>query len=737
MERVSRFRAILLLVLFAFILVLFSGRLFVLQIIETDGNTDNTQTYTTLTTVRAARGDILDRNGNVLVGNRASYDLVFNHYVIDSYPQRNEALYRLVQTSRELGVEYFDHFPVTRKPPFDYTLTELNSSWQNHFQSFMVYWGLDSDISAPLLVEKMRDRYNIPETWSDEDARAVVGFLYEFDLRGISNLPTYTFLEDVDDDDLSALLELNTPGLMVESSTVREYHTKYAAHVIGYLGGMSSDQWEEFKKQDYSMDALVGQTGFEMAFEEYLHGIDGTRVDIVNKDGATVDQFWAIETVDGKQITKEPVAGNNVETTLDITLQQIVEEALDEVMHKIIDPAWNTEEGENTGLDAEGAAVIVMECKTGNILACASYPTYNLATMLDDWKEINEDPMKPLFNRAYGAEYPPGSTFKMCTLIAAMENRVKNKGGVKPVGSWVLDPGELIRDEGVYSKYEGFAPTCLLWTSSRACHRAPGGGDIDGSWALCYSCNYFFYELGDRLTWEMVADTAQALGLGVPTGIELIEKPGALNTPDQKRKVYGSGINGNFAAGDRILGAIGQGENRFTPMQLAVYASTLANKGTRMKATFLSRVVSSDYRTLIFENQPEVVSQLEMQSTTVSTYFDGMRKVITQAGGTAQKYFGGYADQIQDEDGVWPMKNEIIVYAKTGTAEHASGGSDHGIFVCFSHRAGETEPDLAIAIFGEKVAHGSSLAPIAEQVIMAYYEMTAASEVTAFENQAG
>ncbi len=737
MERMSRFRAVLLLVLFAFVLVLFAGRLFVLQIIETKGDTDNTQTYTTLTTVRAARGDILDRNGNVLVGNRASYDLVFNHYVTKSYPERNEALYRLVKKCEELNVTYNDHFPVTRDEPFDYILTEMNASWQNHFQSFMVDRGLDSDISAPLLVEKMRDRYDIPETWSNKDARAVIGFLYEFDLRGISNLPTYTFLEDVSDENLSAILELNTPGLMVESSTVREYHTKYAAHVLGYLGGMTDSQWKEFQKQDYSMDALVGQTGFEMAFEEYLHGIDGTRVDIVNKDGATVDQFWARTTVDGKTVIKSPVAGNNVETTLDIGLQQITEEALDEVMHNIVDPSWNTEVGENTGLDAEGAAAIVIECKTGNILACASYPTYDLSTMLDNWKEINEDPMKPLFNRAYGAEYPPGSTFKMCTLIAAMENRVQNENSFKPVGSWILEPGELIRDEGVYTEYEGFYPTCLLWTSARACHRAPGGGDIDGAWALCYSCNYFFYALGDRMLWEMVAETAQGLGLGVPTGIELLEKPGALNTPEQKRKVYGSGVNGNFAAGDRILGAIGQGENRFTPMQLAVYASTLANKGTRMKATFLSRVVSSDYRTLIKENQPEIVNQMELQSTTINTYYDGMRKVITQAGGTAQKYFGGYADQIQDADGVWPLKNEVIVYAKTGTAEHASGGSDHGAFVCFAHRADETEPDVAIAIFGEKVAHGSSLAPIAEKILMAYYEMTAATEVTAFENQAG
>ncbi len=730
MERISRFRAVLFFVLFAFILMLFSVRLFVLQIIETDGNTDNTQTYTTLTTVRAARGDILDRNGNVLVGNRASYDLVFNHYVIKSNPRTNESLYALVQKCKELNITYNDHFPVTKQRPFEYTLTQFNTSWQNHFQLFMMDISLDSDITAPLLVEKMRDRYDIPVDWSDEDARAVIGFRYEFDLRGITNLPTYTFLEDVSDAQLSAILELNTPGLMVESSTVREYHTKYAAHVLGYLGGMSTQQWEEFKKEGYSMDALVGQTGFELAFEDYPHGIDGTRVDIVNREGAIIEQYYAREKNEkGEIVLKEPVAGNNVETTLDIKIQQVAEDALEDVMLWAINPELNikAQTSDKEGQDAQGAAVIVMECKTGNILACASYPTFDLANMMDTqvWAEINKNELNPLFNRAFGAEYPPGSTYKMCTLISAMENYSSEKKDM------ILKYGETIVDKGVFTKYDGFAPTCLAWTSKpRYTH-----GEIDGTLALCYSCNYFFYELGSLNNEENMADTAEALGLGVPTGIELIEKTGRVNTAEVKKQVYGnSGINSSFTAGDRVLGAIGQGENRFTPLQLCVYVSTLANRGTRMKATFLSRVVSSDYRTLIKENKPQIMNQMEMAGTTIETYWQGMRKVVKTPGGTADAYFGGPDDLLPDR---WPMAEEVVVYAKTGTAEHASGGSDHGAFVCFAHRADETEPDIAIALFGEKIAHGSSLAPVAEQILMAYYEMNAASEVTAFENQAG
>ena len=713
MERISRFRAIILLVLFSLILALFAVKLFDLQIIETDGNTDNIAKYTTITTVRAARGDILDRNGNVLVGNRASYDLVFNHYVIKSYGQTNEALYTLVKKCQELNIEYNDHFPVSKTRPFEYTLNDFATSWQTHFQSFMVDRELDSDITAPLLIQKLRSRYKIPEEWSDEDARAVIGIRYEFDLRGISNLPTYTFIEDVSDDDLSAILELNTPGLMVESSTVREYHTKYGAHILGYMGGMDADDWAKYGDLGYSMDAYIGQSGFEEAFEDYLHGIDGQRVDVVSRDGTIVEQFYRVDQKTGNVYT--PIAGNNVETTIDIELQGIAEDSLERVMKEITDPERRTAKDDGAGLDAEGAAVVVMKVKTGEILACASYPSFNLATMNQDWAKIEEDPMKPFFNRAFGAYYAPGSAFKMCTLVAAMENRDK-------YGNLLYTPGEIITDKGVFTKYAGFSPTCLIWSSN------PGAthGDVDATAALKVSCNYFFYELGSRMTIDMLDETAKGFGLGEPTGIELTEKTGWRTNAESKKATYGeTGVDSQITAGDRVLAAIGQAENRFTPLQLCVYASTLANQGTRMKATFLSRVVSSDYNSLIMENSPQIMSQMEISSTTYNTYIEGMRKVITEYGGTACKYFGGN----QDLD---PFP--VAVCAKTGTAQHSSGGSDHGSFVCF---APMEDPEIAVAIYGEKAAHGSSLAPVAEDVLRAYFAMEAASEVTAFENQVG
>lgn len=709
MERITRFRSYVLLGIFGFILFAFATKLFSLQIIETKGNTDNATTYRTITTVRAARGDILDRNGNVLVGNRASYDLVFNHYVIKSADDRNQYLYNLLKKCEELGVAHNDHFPITATRPFQYTLDSYNTSWQGYYHNFMVDWGLDPDITAPLLVEKMRERYKLPEEWTDEEARGVIGLRYEFDLRGVTYLPNYVFIKDVSSEDLSAILELNTPGLMVESSTVREYHTTYGAHVLGYMGGMDDDDWAKYKPQGYSMDAYIGQSGFEEAFEEYLHGIDGSRLDVVSKDGAIVEQYY----LEGK----EPVAGNNVETTIDITLQKIAEDSLAEVMKNLVDPEINTEEGENTGRDAEGAAVVVMKVKTGEILACASYPSYDLAHITDQevWDTIMNDPKKPFFNRAFGAAYAPGSTYKMCTLTAAMEHEYD-------AGGRILNYMETIRDKGRFDEPDmaNFHPTCLLYTS------VPGAthGEIDATDALKVSCNYFFYQLGYRMRWQMMEETAKGFGLGEPTGIELEEKIGWRANPDSKAASY-TGPDARWSAGDRVLMAIGQSENRFTPLQLCVYACTLANRGTRYRATFLNRVASSDYRTLIKQNQPEIVSKMEISYDTYEMYVNGMRKVITDVGGTANKYFGGH-ETIK----TFPVK----VCAKTGTAEHASGGSDHGAFICF---APMENPEIAVAIYGEKVAHGSSLAPVAEQILEAYFEMEAASDVFTYENQVG
>ena len=708
MERLTRARAIALLLIFVTILTLYSARLFNLQIIETDGNTDNTDVYVTQTRVKAARGDILDRNGNILVGNRASYDLVFNHYVITSSDNTNDSLMKLIQKTRELGITYLDHFPVTKDRPFEYTLTEYTTAWQGYFQSYLRDRSIDSDITAPLLMQRMRERYKIPEEWSDVDARAVIGLRYEFDLRGVVNLSNYVFMEDVSDEHLSALLELNTPGLMVAASTVREYHTRYAAHILGTMGAMDQKQWLKVKEAyengtgpEYYMDAQIGQSGFEAAFESYLHGVDGLRRDVVDKNGAIISQ----EYYEGK----EPKAGNNVETTIDINLQIIAEDALANIIDWLKNPedSKTDKNQELTGRDVEGAAVVVMKVKTGEILACASYPTYNPITYNQDYEEILKMDFDPLFNRAFHATYAPGSSFKMVTLYAAME-----LGGGQ-IGR-LFEYGETIDTQGKYRRYEdqGFAPACLRWNAYGRVH-----GVIDAAKALEVSCNYFFYYLSDWfISGATLDEAAKGFGLGEKTGIELDEAVGMRANAETKAKLY-KGAMASWGVGDKLNASIGQSENRLTPLQLCVYVATVANKGVRMKATFLNRVVASDYQTLVYQNEPVVASTLKMSNATYGTIVQGMKQVITGELGTARTTMRG---------------TSVEVAAKTGTAETGRLGSDDGSFVCF---APVDDPEIAIAVFGEKAAHGSTLGLVAKDIIEYYFYQAQASAVNTYENQ--
>ena len=703
MERITRLRVTVLLTLFFLLIGFFALKLYDLQIIQTGGDTDNVKKFYTVTRVKAARGDILDRNGNVLVTNRASYDMVFNHFVILSNGNANEHLLKLVQLCREMGISYNEHFPITMDAPFQYTLSEVGAAGKSHFQAYLpvVAGGLDSDITAPVLMRTLRDYYDIPAHWSDADARAVIGLRYELRLRqDITNLPNYVFMDDVNNEELAAILELGVPGLNTEESMVRVYNTEYGAHILGYIGAITADQWQDIykEKEGYQMDALVGQSGLEEAFEEYLHGIDGYRVDVVTADGTLIQQYYQRDQETGEEY--RPIAGKNVELTIDLDMQTTAEEQLEALITELRNtPDENPDDDEiPDGADAEGGSVVVMDVKTGQILACASYPTYNLSTFREDYSELAQDPLAPMFNRALMATYAPGSTYKMNMVIAG-------------INSGVISSSTKITDQGVYRKYPGFNPKCLTWTTSGRTH-----GHIDAAQALCVSCNYFFYHLADneRLDWNVVDATAKALGLGEPTGVELFEYTGYRANAETKKKLHtAEGTSGWYPA-DQITASIGQSDNKFTPMQLCVYTSTLANRGTRYKATFLNRVVSSDYTSLEYVNEPVVVSQFEISNDAYYAYTKGMRDVALT--GTARSILKNYP---------------IPVAAKTGTAE-TDNGSDNGAFVCY---APYDDPEIAIVVYGEKAGHGRTMGQIAKALLDTYFEDQIVSNPNPGENQ--
>lgn len=700
MERITRVRAAAMLLLFALLLTGYSIHMYSLQILGNGDVVQNSSTLTYYTTVKAARGDILDRNGNVLVSNRASYNLVFTNFVLMSSENPNQSLLRLAELCQGKNIAYNDHFPVSTQKPYEYIHDQFGSEWKDYFQSYLTEMQIDSDISATLLINRLRSYYKLPEEWTDEQARSVLGLRYELALRtDITNLPAYVLIEDVSDDDLNTIMELNIPGLEAEVSTVREYNTKYAPHILGSMKRIGAEEWPEYKDKGYSMDAEIGASGLERAFEDYLHGTDGQLVRTVDKNGNVIREYYS----------KLPVAGHNVEITLDLDLQKIAEDSL-EYYIKNLQATGGIDEGTGMGSDASRGSVVAVEVGTGKVLACASYPSYDLTRFREPeyFKQLNEDEDKPMYNRALLAAYPPGSTYKMVTATAGMENDK-------------ISRYTEILTKGIYTKYDAEnGPMCLIYSRTHRTH-----GSINVSQALSVSCNWFFYEVGDMLTSEQLDETAKNFGLGEPTGVELYEEVGHRANPETKAEIF-QGSDANWYPGDKILAAIGQSENRFTPMQLASYTATLAAKGTRYACTFLNRVVSADYSTLVKEQQPQVLSTVQMSADTVGGIFKGMND--TTHTGTATYYYATGPD-------AWYKKHkDIEVCAKTGTAEHGSGGSPHGSFVCF---APQDNPEIAIAVYIEKAGQGGYGANIANAIMDAYFTVDDTSDTIIYENRVG
>ena len=674
------FRVGVLILLIAVMSGIFGVRLYDVQVTQAS-QVDHTPSgsHTYRTRVTAARGEILDRNGKVLIGNRASYNLTLIYAIVFSAENPNENLRKLTNLCNELGLEMTDHFPVTMEKPYTYTTDEYSSTWNSYFKTFLDERGWDSDISAPQLIRRLKDTYHLPADWTEEEARRVISIRYELDLRRWTSLPTYVLLNDVDSVSLAAITELNIPGVNVETSTVRQYNTTYAAHILGRIGLMNAEEYEIYKEKDYAMDAYVGKEGLERAFEDDLHGTDGLRVTTISADGTVLEEYY-------KTI---PQAGKNIELTIDIDLQKVSEDALKAHILSL---------REDDG-DAEGGAVVVQQVKTGQILACASYPTFDPATYSQKYNELLETDFAPLYNRALQAAYPPGSTYKMVTTIASIDSGT--------IGRWVE-----IEDKGIYRRFEdvGYTPRCMLYTTAGATH-----GYVNAMEALAVSCNYYFYEVGYQTGITKIDEVAKALGLGEATGVELDESVGRRANAETKKLLYSKGYDGWYDA-DTVAAAIGQSENRFTPMQLACYTSALANHGTRYKATFLQRVLSSDYSELLYESTPVVASQLNISDEAYAAYTEGMRLSVTWANGTSHYYLGDY---------------DVAVCAKTGTAEHGGNGSDNAAYVLY---APADDPQIAIAVYVEKGTPGSRLAKVARAILDAYFSTSSNVDTVPAEN---
>lgn len=632
-----------------------------------NGGAQKTTLYTRI--IPAARGEILDRYGRKLVANRISYQLTFD-YLLWSKSRQNDVLMALTELCGSYGLTYEDHLPLTADGTAYQTDRSGEDAMDKRLNQFLQAQKWAETMEPAELFQKLCQRYRIDETLTAETARTIAGIRFDLETGRFSTLEPFVFLKEIPLELAICIGERadDLPGVRAETTYQREYQTIYAAHTLGHLGLINADEYAELADQGYRSNDRVGRDGAEKAFESDLHGRAGYEKLRLTADGHVVDVLE----------DRPAEAGSNVMLTIDIRLQAAVERALAEQIELMV--AEGVEDPEKPQ-DVAGGAAVVIDIATGDVLAEASYPTYDLSRFNELFNELNADERTPMLNRAVSGIYSPGSIFKMVTSVAGLE-----------LG--IITPETVIEDTGVYRFYQDYQPSCWLYSASRMTH-----GDETVVTALRDSCNIFFFDVGRRIGIEQLAEYARAFGFGEYTGIELSgESRGYVASPESKRKLEGR----PWVNGDTLAAAIGQSSNLFTPLQMANYIATLANGGTRYETHLLKYVCASDYSSVLSATQSVIAGRVEMSEQTYQTVMEGMSEVTEN--GTAAGAFKNY---------------RIHVGGKTGSAQ-VSSGTANSVFAAF---APFDEPEIAVVVVVEHGGSGNRIAPIARSIFDAYFAL--------------
>lgn len=653
-------RVMILLGVFGAFLLLFGAVLYDAQILHgSENRARSISSNATSEVVPASRGIITDRNGKVLVSNRLAYTLVFDRSGFTDDASLNDAILRLIRLCQETGTAWNDTLPIAQTGSFLRCTNDRSESFTQYLEKNK----LTATAAGRQLIAEMRALYHVDESLSEKDARLVIGVRYELHSRD-----SYTFAEDVSSEVLSLITDGRYEGVSIRTASARVYNTTLAAHILGTIGPIWQEEWSSNEKtgyvgyadKGYSMNDLVGKDGVEKAFEEYLRDTDGRRLITTDEDGKLTGELY----------TREPQPGGTVALTLDIDLQADVERALAQTITGMIDEDSNE----------RGGAAAVVSVGSGEVLALASYPTYDLSTFNEDYEDLVADERLPMFNRATQGTYAPGSTFKMCTAVAALE-------------SGIITPSSIIQDRGIYTYYRDPQPMCWVYRQGGSTH-----GRINVTQAITVSCNYFFYEVG-RLTGIRTLDSyASQFGLGQSTGIEIGDSSGVLASPE-----WADSHNREWTDGQTITAAIGQSYNLFTPLQLANYIATLVGDGEHYQAHLLKNVKEYDNSRLLYVYDDEPLNTVEMSDSTVEAVTKGMHELTVS---------GGVAFAFQD--------CVVSAGAKTGSAQV---GTDiaNGVFVAY---APYEDPEIAVAIVIEKGGSGAALATAAVEIINSWFSHT-------------
>lgn len=654
-------------------------QLFNLQIVHGAEYREESNTRLTReTTLEAARGEILDRTGTALVTNSTKFSVELYKTKIDNN-ELNNSILNIVNLLEKYQVEYVNSFPISIDP-FEFTISdETLTNWKETYD-------LDEDVSAEEAFYDFKERYEIQNT-DIADIRKIIAIRYEITTTGYSSTRALTIAEDIPRGAVAEFSESsdNFLGINIVTEPVREYTSgTLASHILGYASTISAKEYAT-RKDTYDQNDIIGKTGIEYVFEEYLKGQDGTKQIDMAVDGTITSEYTS----------EEAIAGSDVVLTIDANLQKVTEEALEANIKKIASGGFGKAYNTNAG------SCVVMNVKTGEILAMASYPNYDPADFVggistEKWNQYNTDSAKPLMNKAVQNSYEPGSIFKMVTAIAGLE-------------SGAITTTEKINDTGIYSKYGEKWP-CWYYTDY---HR--GHGYLNVSQAIERSCNYFFYETGDRMGIETLAKYARYFGLGQKTGVELAsEASGAMATPE-----YAETVGVTWTKGQTINASIGQGLDNFSPLQMAKYISMLANGGQDIDVTIVKSIIKPDGTEASRKEINDFVNQklglvdeenedITISQKTMNAVLEGMRSVTTDETGTAYSRFQDFG---------------IAVGGKTGSAESYDDNGNEIVNAWFAGFAPYDDPEIAVVVMVENGGHGNYTAEAVVEIMEEYFGM--------------
>lgn len=676
-ERKTAIRRMRVLVAAACILMLLYGlRLIFLQLVNGDDfKSQATNTTDYKFTVTAARGDIVDSRGERIATSVTGYNVVLNKLLMGD-EDLDGMLQKIVELLRANGESWNDTLLISQPDAagnYTFTAEEGSTRDQKALAAMKDNLGLQQYATANDVMEKLVEDYDLtsyPLSWQ----RTLGGIHYEMQLQAFSNVNNFIMAENVSEATVATIKEhsLSLPGVEIVETSTRSYEqSTVLPHVLGRVGKITAEKWKvtdengqttyPLREKGYNMNDIIGISGLESAYEDELRGKDGVETITRNSDGVIVDTA----------LTTVPEPGHTVQLTIDSRFQKAVDKALAENID-MINRVYNT-----GSMKAAAGAAVVLDVKDGSVLAASNYPSFDQNLYATQYSEYSADESLPLFNRALQGLYTPGSTFKPAVAIAALDTGLINRYST-------------VNCTRVYTYYKDYRPKCT--------QHGHGNGPIDVVNAIKWSCNIFFYDVGRRLTSDVYDAYAYKLGLGQRTGVEVSEATGHLTTKNDS----------NYMESLDIQAAIGQGNTVVTPVQLATYAATIANRGTRYRTHFVKAILDSNTGEVLQETQPEVMDVIEDKGETFDLIQQGMIGVSQTISALAN----------------YPY----TIACKTGTPQRSEGyysGSSYRHYTNTTMIAyGPTEDaQIAIGIVVEYGGGGARAGNLMADIFNAYFAM--------------